>query len=152
MPDAAKQIAALPVRRKKNGKIEILLVTSRDTGRWVLPKGWLIKGKSPWRAAAIEALEEAGAKGRVAKPEIGTFTYDKRLDDGAEVPCEVSVYPMLVERLKTDWKERAERRRRWFSPRRAAEAVKEPGLEALLRQIDEAPRKSRALMRLIRKT
>jgi 8-oxo-dGTP pyrophosphatase MutT (NUDIX family) len=144
------QIAALPLRRKKNGKLEVLLITSRDTGRWVLPKGWRMKGKSPWRAAEIEALEEAGVTGRIAKPEIGSYRYDKQLDDGQSIPCEVLVYPMLVRRLKRNWKERAERERHWFSPKRAARAVDEPDLEALLVRIAASPEAFAPLKKLLK--
>lgn len=102
------QIAALPMRWDKNGKLRILMVTSRDRGRWVMPKGWQMDGKKPWRAAAIEALEEAGAVGFISNTSIGHYHYDKRLDDGTVIPCRVTLYPMVVESLKRRWKERKE--------------------------------------------
>ena len=77
--DKAQQIAALPVCSDVNGKLRVLMVTSRDTGRWVMPKGWLMDGKKPWRAAEIEALEEAGATGFISHHAIGTNSYPKRL-------------------------------------------------------------------------
>ena len=126
------QIAALPVRRDDKGRLRVLMVTSRDTGRWVMPKGWEMDGKKPWAAAEIEALEEAGAEGRISKKPIGSYRYDKILGDGQTVRCRVTVYPMLVERLKRNWKERSERKRRWFRPDAAARRVAEPDLAKLL--------------------
>lgn len=127
-----KQIAALPVRLNKNGKLRVLMVTSRDTGRWVMPKGWPMDGKKPWRAAEIEALEEAGVVGEISKSKIGLYTYNKRLSVRREVPCQVALYPMVVEKMLKRWPERKERRRKWFSPKRAARSVREPQLRELL--------------------
>ncbi|KIT16502.1 hypothetical protein jaqu_17300 [Jannaschia aquimarina] len=117
------------------------MITSRDTGRWVVPKGWTMKGVRPWAAAAIEALEEAGAKGHIAKDVLGTYSYDKRLDDGDTVSCEVDVYPMIVEKLKSDWKERDERVRRWFGVEKAADLVDEDELADLLKLLARKPKK-----------
>lgn len=127
-----KQYAALPWRLE-DGAPQVLLVTSRETGRWVLPKGWPMKKRRPHDAAAVEAFEEAGAVGRVEKRPLGVFRYQKRLKDGSTALCEVSVFPMPVERLEPDWPEAAERRRAWFAPEEAAERVAEPELAALLR-------------------
>lgn len=132
MTRPAEQIAALPITWTKSGKIRVLMVTSRDTGRWVMPKGWTMAGHKPWQAAAIEALEEAGAEGRVLKTAIGEYGYDKILDDGTARPCRVRVYPMVVDRLKRRWKERGERTRRWFTPKAASRSVDEPDLAELL--------------------
>lgn len=133
--DVADQIAALPVRWDKKGKLRVLLITSRDTGRWVMPKGWLMDGKKPWHAAEIEALEEAGAVGTISKQSIGHFHYDKRYEDKSDVRCRVVLYPLIVERLKRRWKERDERTRRWFSPEKAAKLVDEEALSRLLKDL-----------------
>ncbi len=133
--DDAKQIAALPVRWDKNGNIRVLMVTSRDTGRWVMPKGWLMDGKKPWRAAEIEALEEAGAAGFISHQPIGKYRYTKRLNERKTVNCVVTVYPLVVEKLKSRWKERKQRKRHWFSPKKAAELVAEPELVEILRTL-----------------
>ncbi|WP_240989405.1 NUDIX hydrolase [Salipiger mangrovisoli] len=125
----------------KTGKLRVLMVTSRDTGRWVMPKGWEMDGKKPWAAAEIEALEEAGAKGHVGKTEIGFYHYPKRLDDGTELRCRVRVYPLIVDKLSRDWKERKQRKRKWFSPRDAARRVDEPELSDLLLTLCDAPHK-----------
>jgi 8-oxo-dGTP pyrophosphatase MutT (NUDIX family) len=144
------QTAALPLARDGKGRLTVLMVTSRDTGRWIVPKGWLMDDATPWHAAAIEALEEAGAKGFVGREGIGDYTYDKRLDDGSVLSCHVRVYPMRVEKLKRTWKERGERKRRWFSPEAAARRVQEPELAALLRRIErEARRSDSALGRVL---
>ncbi|MBT8418276.1 MAG: NUDIX domain-containing protein [Silicimonas sp.] len=139
MTGTAKQIAALPVHWEKNGKLRVLMVTSRDSGRWVMPKGWLMDGKKPWRAAEIEALEEAGALGFISSVPVGIYHYQKGLGRGRKVRCRVTVYPMVVERLKRRWKERDERKRHWFSIRKAANLVDEDDLAALLRSIADAP-------------
>lgn len=73
------------------------MVTSRETRRWIMPKGWTMDGKKPWAAAEIEALEEAGAVGYIGQEVIGTYTYKKKLSDGTSLKCEVDVYPMVVE-------------------------------------------------------
>jgi len=138
-PEQAEQIAALPVRWDAKGKLWVLMVTSRDTGRWVMPKGWLMDGKKPWRAAEIEALEEAGATGFMSHKPIGTYCYMKGLDDGGQVRCTVTVYPMIVQELKRYWKERAERRRHWFTPKKAAKLVDEQELSAILMTVAQKP-------------
>lgn len=140
-----KQIAALPLRRNKNGKLEVLLVTSRDSGRWLAPKGWTMDGKKPWRAAEIEALEEAGAKGDIARKKIGEYRYIKRMGGNVRVPCNVAVYPMSVGKLKKKWPERHERKRKWFKLKKAAKLVAEPELKAILRDL----RKQKSSKRVI---
>ncbi|WP_323765236.1 MULTISPECIES: NUDIX hydrolase [Roseobacteraceae] len=135
----ADQIAALPVHWEKTGKLRVLMVTSRDSGRWVMPKGWLMDGKSPWRAAEIEALEEAGATGFISKRALGTYHYDKLLEDGSSLRCRVTLYPMVVGKLKRRWKERAQRKRHWFAPKRAAGLVAEKELADLLTGLAEKP-------------
>ncbi|MFP7571850.1 NUDIX hydrolase [Marivita sp. S2033] len=141
MAKIGKQIAALPMRWTKGGKFQILMVTSRDTGRWIMPKGWTMDGKKPWTAAEIEALEEAGALGYIGHEVIGTYTYRKKLDDGSALKCKVDVYPMMVERLKRNWKERDERTRKWFSAKGAAKRVNEPELAELLQTLAKKPAK-----------
>lgn len=138
-PETAEQIAALPVHRDKKGRLRVLMVTSRDRGRWVMPKGWKMDDKKDWQAAKIEALEEAGAVGFVSDKAIGTYHYDKRLENGRAIPCEVTVYPMIVEKLERRWKERKERKRRWFSFGKAAKLVDEPELSDLLKKQAKKP-------------
>lgn len=141
MARAREQIAALPLRWNDKDEVEVLMITSRDTGRWIVPKGWTMKDVKPWAAAAIEALEEAGAKGHIAREVFGTYNYDKILDDASAQPCRVRVYPMIVEKLKADWKEKGERTRRWFSLSAAADLVDEPELADMLSRLMVKPKK-----------
>ena len=141
MQKAKEQIAALPLRWNGDD-VEVLMITSRDTGRWVVPKGWTMKGVKPWAAAAIEAMEEAGAKGHIAREIFGTYGYDKILDDGSAQPCNVRVYPMVVDRLKSDWKEKDERTRKWFPLAEAAGLVDEPELSDMLTRLSVKPKKA----------
>lgn len=124
------QVAAL-CWRKHRDRVEVLLITSRDTGRWVLPKGWPIPGLNAHEAAAIEAWEEAGVRGPVTPDALGYFGYDKVIAADVVHPCMVSVYPMRVASLSREFPERKERRRKWFTPERAACKVHEPELRAL---------------------
>ncbi|WP_299838871.1 NUDIX hydrolase [uncultured Jannaschia sp.] len=150
MANERQQVAAMPLRWNKNS-VEVLMITSRDTGRWIVPKGWTMKGKKPWAAAAIEALEEAGAKGHVARDVFGTYSYKKMLDDGTALPCNVQVYPMVVERLKSDWKERGERTRKWFPLKKAAKLVDEPELADMMSRLTVKPKKVPVAGPLLRK-
>ncbi|MFW2541244.1 NUDIX hydrolase [Primorskyibacter sp. 2E107] len=150
MPETAEQIAALPLRWNTAGELKVLMVTSRDTGRWVMPKGWEMDGKKPWRAAEIEALEEAGAKGYISKDIIGTYGYKKRLTKDESVWCTVRVYPMIVEKLKRDWKERHQRKRHWFTPESAAARVHEEALAELLIGLERKPKKDPILKALLK--
>ena len=134
--DLAEQIAALPIIWDKEGRLRVLMITSRDSRRWIMPKGWLIDGKKPWHAAEIEALEEAGAVGFISDRAIGEYRYTKRIDRRTKIRCRVVVYPMVVDKLKKRWKERKERKRHWFSPRKAAKLVDEKDLSALLKGLE----------------
>ena len=92
-------------------------------------------GKKPWRAAEIEALEEAGATGYISHQSVGTYRYKKRLSGHQSVNCLVTVYPLIVEKLKSRWKERDERKRHWFSPTKASKLVAEPELGEILQTL-----------------
>lgn len=125
------QYAALPWRRAET--VEIMLVSSRETRRWVLPKGWPMKGRKPHDAAAQEALEEAGIEGRIAKSPVGVYRYIKRMKNGSAQPCQVTVFPFEVLRERATWPEQDERIRRWFPADEAADAVDEPDLAEVIR-------------------
>ena len=129
-----RQIAALPYRFAfdPNAGVELLLVTSRDTGRWVLPKGNPIASLAPHRAAAREAEEEAGVRGTVAKKPLGSYHYAKWRDENAYDVAEVTVYALLVVDELSRWKEQRQRERRWVSRAEAADMVDEPELRALI--------------------
>lgn len=125
------QVAALPWREGPRG-IEVLLVTSRDTGRWVLPKGWPEGEERLYEAAAREAAEEAGIKGVVSDAEAGRYYYGKRQPSGLELRCEVRVFPLEVRDVKDKWPEKKRRRRAWLSPSEAASRVQERDLGELI--------------------
>ena len=133
--DVRLQFGALCYRIVKD-KPQILLVTSRDSGRWIIPKGWPMNGKTPSDAAMVEAYEEAGVKGRVFDYVIGMYGYDKRLEDLDRLHCVVSVFPMKVKRLLDEYPEAGERRRKWFSLKKAAKKVDERELGKILRRFD----------------
>lgn len=129
------QFAALCVRDTEDGE-EVLLITSRDTGRWVIPKGWPMDGKDGAEAAMQEAWEEAGVRVKhLNRDSVGHFTYDKRLDDGSAVPVCTSVFRIEIEGLADDYPEAGQRQRKWFPPKEAANLVHEPELSALLRHL-----------------
>ncbi len=125
------QVGALCLR-KRDGAVQVLLISSRGTGRWIIPKGWPMRGRSLAGAARQEAWEEAGIKGKVAPDPCGSYHYDKGLDQGGAIRVEVLVYKLKTESLAERYPEAGQRRRRWFSPSEAAERVDEPGLKAIL--------------------
>jgi len=129
-----QQYAVLPIRVTDGGDLEVLLLTSRDTGRWIIPKGWPGRRLTPRAAAAREAYEEAGIEGTIRPPEpIGRYHYAKHLEAG-EIRIKVKVFLLHVERQLDAWPEQAERRTRWLSPEQAAEMVAEPELAAIMRK------------------
>lgn len=127
-----QQYAALPWRRLEDGGVEVLLITSRETRRWVIPKGWPIKGLKSPQSAAREALEEAGVEGQPGKSKLGVYHYDKKLRSGRVQKVRVAVYGLEVTRERETWKEKDQRDKLWTSPAEAAELVEEPELKALV--------------------
>jgi 8-oxo-dGTP pyrophosphatase MutT (NUDIX family) len=128
-----QQYGALCYRvKKKTGELELLLVTSRDTGRWVIPKGWPMSGKLSHEVAAREAYEEAGVRGTIETEPLGTFMYGKMLKDGIKVPCKVQVYALAASELAKSFKEKGERRLEWVSCGEAVKRVNEPELKDLI--------------------
>jgi 8-oxo-dGTP pyrophosphatase MutT (NUDIX family) len=128
------QFAALPWRDAGHG-VEVLLISSRDTGRWVIPKGWPIKGFSPHASAAREAYEEAGIGGIVSKSALGQYSYDKLIDGEPSIACDVDVYPLEVMIQHPAWPEQGQRELRWLAKEAAADAVQEAGLASLIRKL-----------------
>lgn len=123
-----RQYAALPWRRGMDGDIDILLISSRETRRWVIPKGWPIAGLRPSESARREAFEEAGVDGNVAAEPLGSYRYAKRLRDGGNADVTVTVFALEVTGAHADWPEKGQRRLIWMSRAAAAEAVAEPEL------------------------
>jgi 8-oxo-dGTP pyrophosphatase MutT (NUDIX family) len=127
-----QQYAALPFRRSADGSLEILLITSRRTGRWIVPKGWPAAGMTPFELAAREALEEGGVAGRVCERPIGCYWHKKTMSDGSVVRCKVDVYALEVIAQMQTWLEIGQRRTQWFTLGEAAAAVRDPELKAVI--------------------
>ena len=125
------QFGALPYR-VRDGKVEFLLITSRGTGRWIIPKGWPMDGETPAGAAATEAMEEAGALGKLSEQVIGFYAYSKT-HKGDDLPCVVAVFPLRVKKLLKDFPEKGERKRKWFGRKEALTAVSEPELRRIIK-------------------
>ena len=126
------QVAALPWRREADGSIAVLLITSRANGKWMLPKGWPMKGLTDAASARQEALEEAGVEGDVSTQALGSYRYSKLFGNGASVPGQALIFPLAVTRERKDWKEKGQRQRRWMSPEEAAQRAHEPDLARFL--------------------
>jgi 8-oxo-dGTP pyrophosphatase MutT (NUDIX family) len=139
-PVPHSQVAALPWRPSPLGGIEILLVTSRDTGRWVLPKGWPEGEEKLDQSALREAQEEAGISGDIGAESVGSYFYDKRLPTGLAKRCEVQVFALEVTRIARKWPEMDQRTRNWVAPEVAAELVNEPDLGELIIGFANNPR------------
>jgi len=123
----------LPYRITEAGTLEVLLITSRTRRRWIIPKGWPIKGRKPAKSAAREAYEEAGVRGAISAKPIGRFVYDKiRDEDGRAVPCEVVVFGLKVKRQLKTWPEVGERELRWLAPADAEALTDEEGVRPLI--------------------
>ncbi len=131
MPDPARQSGALPYRLIDD-QPQVLLVTSRDTGRWVIPRGGIEDHGGSVRAAEVEAWEEAGVKGLMEPRAMGLYTYVKKGKKGQDIPTVVEVYALKVTEEARDWPEASERIRRWFPAIEAARLVDEPSLSRLI--------------------
>jgi uncharacterized protein len=126
----------LPYRTKgesPGAPLQILLITSCQTRRWIIPKGNIDFHMSPHAAAAQEALEEAGAVGEIGRQPLGVFRYRKTLRQDSPVMAKVTVFPLAVVKLLDDWQESHLRERRWFPQSEAAELVVEPELREIIR-------------------
>ncbi|CAN7735130.1 NUDIX hydrolase [Rhizobium sp. LjRoot258] len=134
---AIDQYAAICYRRRPDSQaIEVLLITSRETGRWVIPKGWAMDKRLPHQVAEREAWEEAGVKGKAKKKPFGYYTYLKTLDTGGKVPSIVQVHLVEIVSLQTEFKEKGQRSIAWFPPHEAATHVREPELKGLLGKVE----------------
>ena len=129
-----RQVAAIPFRLKADGGIEVMLVTSRETRRFILPKGWPMKRKSGRKAAAIEAFEEAGVVGKALKQPAGSYSYWKRLSTSF-VRVDVKVYLLAVTEELADWLESDRRQRAWLTPAQAAVLIDETDLAAMVKTL-----------------
>lgn len=137
--EVRSQFAALCYRLRK-GKVQVLVITSRGLGRWIVPKGWPMHGKTPAESAVLEAWEEAGVKGRSDGRCLGVYSYVKELEGAPNVPCIAMVFAVEVSGLADDYPEAGQRERRWVSRRKAAKMVDEPELARILRDFDPRAR------------
>ena len=127
------QYGALPYRFTGAAALEVLIVTTRQSKRWIIPKGWPIKGLTPSKSAAREAFEEAGVIGRIGGRSIGRFRYRKADNDGdAEAECEVEVFPLMVKRQSAIWPESHQRVVQWVDPEKAISLIGEVELKAVV--------------------
>lgn len=133
------QYAVLPYRIVGR-RLEILLITSRETRRWVIPKGWPMAGMRPQEAAVTEAAEEAGVIGEVEDEALGSYRYLKRLKGERTVPVQVIVFPFHVTGQLADWKEKGQRHSVWRPYAKAAGRVAEPHLRRLILDFGAARR------------
>ena len=135
--DVLHQAGAIPYSLI-NGEVHVLLVTSRGSGRWLIPKGNVDPGLTPAEAAVKETYEEAGIRGKITTDiPLGFFTAFKTLKTGEEKPITVEVYALLVDRQLKRWPEARQREARWMSAIDAAKSVKDPGLARLLIRLKE---------------
>lgn len=136
------QVAALPFR-VRDGVLEVMLITSRETGRWIIPKGWAQSGRKAHAAGAREAREEAGVVGKIRKRPIGTFRYQKRLSPEQTIPCKVQVFLFEVGEVRSEWPEQADRQRCWLPVAEAVHRVADSGLRKLLLKLPRLFRRGR---------
>jgi len=132
-PRDIQQAGAICYRRNENGVLSILLVGSRRSGRWGIPKGHLDPGETSHLAAGRESFEEAGVVGAVERDVFGTFSYTK---DSSPHCYQVAVHLLDVSRLSADFPEKAVRKQKWFTLKAAVRDAAQPGLQALLEKLD----------------
>jgi 8-oxo-dGTP pyrophosphatase MutT (NUDIX family) len=128
------QAGALCWRREK-GRLEVLLVKARKSGRWVLPAGWALRGRPLATTARREAWEEAGVRGTVANQRLTVVPKRKRYRLAGEIEWQMAVYPLRVDKVADNYPEAGERERCWFSPEDAAKLVHPSSLGPILRDI-----------------
>lgn len=133
--DVRTQFAALCYRIKEK-KVQVLMITSRGSQRWIIPKGWPINGKTPAGSAVQEAWEEAGVKGRSDGRCLGLYSYTKVDGEDEDLPCVAMVYAVAVRSLEKRYPEAGQRKRKWVSRKQAAKMVDEPELARILMDFD----------------
>jgi len=133
--DVRTQFGAL-CWRIKNDHVQVLLVTSRSRKRWILPKGWPQDGATPVESALTEAWEEAGVVGKAKPVCLGIYSYIKEISKDQRLPCVVAIFPVKVDKLKPQWPEQDQRRRKWMSLKEAAKAVDEKELSSIFSHFD----------------
>ncbi len=137
--DVEQQYGVLPWRKGKHGNVQVLLITSRTRGRWIVPKGWPIRHRAPYLSAALEAFEEAGVIGEVQSHPLASYHYVKEGDDGGTHHRRVTLFSLRVVGTLTNWPERGQRKRRWFDLAEAADTVDDAELGRIVRAIQRDP-------------
>lgn len=137
--DELQQVGVLPWRIRRDGEPKVLLITSRRRGRWIVPKGWPMKGRDLHVAASREAFEEAGIFGEICPAPVTEYRYMKSLDSGLEARCRVTVFGMKVRGTLSHWREKGQRQRRWFSLGEAADKLDDAELAEFVRALVAAP-------------
>jgi 8-oxo-dGTP pyrophosphatase MutT (NUDIX family) len=136
--DSVAHQAGVVAYRVEDGRSEVLLITSRDTRRWILPKGNIGRGKTAVEAAEQEAFEEAGVTGTVESTiPLGFYMYFKRREDNTTTPVSVEVYLLKVDHQHKNWPEKGMRKLRWLPVHEAIKKVEEPGVVPLLKRLAE---------------
>ncbi len=131
------QTGALPWRLGPGNRPQVLLVTGRNSGRWMIPKGWPMRGKTLAKAAAQEAFEEAGVKGTVSEKPMGSFRHVKLHLVFMPLEVNILVHPLAVKRELSKWPESSQRERRWFTLDEAASSVDSPELGQLILRLED---------------
>lgn len=133
--DSRTQFAAL-CYKVEGKKLRFLLITSRASGRWIIPKGWPMPGLDPLECVRREAWEEAGIKGTVMPRPLGLFTYLKNMGRSDDLPCVAITYAMEVDKLARIYPEAGQRKRKWMSGKKAAKRLESPELAAIIKDFD----------------
>ena len=121
-----------------DGEVQVLLMTSRDTGRWIIPRGNINGRSTPSKAAEKEAYEEAGVIGAItSSTPLGIYTYSKKLASGEARAATVEVYLLRLKEQLKKWPEKGKRKLSWVSTKEAVGLIEEPGVVPLLRRLME---------------
>jgi 8-oxo-dGTP pyrophosphatase MutT (NUDIX family) len=130
------QVAALCWRMSRRG-LEVLLITSLNSRRWILPKGWPEADLTGSENAAREAFEEAGVTGKIAARPVGHYHYLKEKRDGGGMPVRVEVFALAVTRQLENWPEKNVRTLAWKPLNEAIAKISEPGVHHVLKNFDK---------------
>jgi 8-oxo-dGTP pyrophosphatase MutT (NUDIX family) len=128
-----RQVAALCWRASHKHALEVLLITSLNSKRWIIPKGWPEPELGPAENAAREAFEEAGVMGKISPAPIGSYHYLKERKGGGGIPCRVEVFALAVTKQVDDWPEKNSRELVWLPLDEAAARIAEPSLRQLIK-------------------
>jgi 8-oxo-dGTP pyrophosphatase MutT (NUDIX family) len=134
-----QQFGVLPWRKDRQGALRLLLITSRGRGRWIVPKGWPMKDRAPYLAAALEAFEEAGVVGEVMPNQLGSYQATTMDEHGGILNRRVTLFSLKVVGTLTNWPEREQRKRQWFGLEEAADRVDDAGLGDIIREMADDP-------------